>query len=399
MLMTRLLHRFLLFVALTLAAGTAAHAETYTVEDVPAQASAGSPLAARDAALTKAQRDALDILLKRLVTPGTEASLPPVTDDLVFKTMLGFEVRQEKTSATTYTALISVEFRKDAVDELLAGAGVGFVEQAARPLAVVPLLVNTDGSLVLFDGDSPWRDAWGRRDGQTDPQRLVVPVGDLQDLQALTPQMAQAGDPGGLALIAQHYDAGGALLVTAMVTAAGLSVSAADPGQAPFYDGHFAPGAYDEAVAATAAAIQARFRSLNEVPAGPPATLDARAFFEGLRGWRDLKQTLEGVPGVRRVMVRRLIVGEAAITIDYQGDPSTLRAALAQRGVGLNLGPDGGWEVRTGAVGVPLTADPGSFGQGFGGQGMGGLPPAGLFPPTVPEPEPTTPVAPDLLFQ
>ena len=88
--------------------GAQPFAETYLVEAVPAKASADNPLAARDAALAKAQREALDILLKRLVGPGGEGSLPVATDQLVFQTMLGFEVKEEKTSATTYSALISV---------------------------------------------------------------------------------------------------------------------------------------------------------------------------------------------------------------------------------------------------------------------------------------------------
>lgn len=382
--------------------GAQPFAETYLVEAVPAKASADNPLAARDAALAKAQREALDILLKRLVGPGGEGSLPVATDQLVFQTMLGFEVKEEKTSATTYSALISVEFRKAPVDDLLARTGVAHVEAAARPVVVVPVFIGTNGYPVLFDGDNPWRDAWFRRNGVTDPQQLVVPIGDLPDIQALSPQSAQAGDRAGFAMIAEQYDASGALLATALLTGNNLSVSVALPGQAPFYEGAFEPGAFDMAVAEAATAIQNRFRSMNEVPAGPPASLEAKAVFTDLRGWRDLKSAVEETPAVRRLLVRRLLVGEAAVTLDYQGDPASLRAALAQRGVALETGVGGTWELRMGAPAfAPFVAQP----PGFGAFDDATLPPPALFPPSVPQPVPAAPdegdgsFGPDFLFQ
>ncbi|PWR23699.1 DUF2066 domain-containing protein [Zavarzinia compransoris] len=385
-------------VLLLAAAVPAWAAETYRVEGVQAQATAADPLTARDQALSKAQREALETLLKRLAAPGTEGQLPRTSDRLVFETMQGFEVQQEKTSATSYTATISVEFRREAVDRLLAGSGIAYVEAAGKPLVVVPLLVAADGAVALWEGDNPWRDAWARRNGATDPQRLVVPLGDLQDLQAVTPQAAQAVDAGALALIAQHYEAAGAFVATAMATVSGLSVSAADPGQAPFYSGSFPADGFDAAVAAVAGAIQDRYRNLNAIPAGPTLSLDAKARFADLRGWRDLKSTVESTPAVRRLEVRRLLVGEARVAITYQGDPASLRAALAQRGIALEMTAEG-WELRTG-VGV---------GTGMGG-GLGLPAPGGPVPdstglgaigqsPLIPPAPAAAAPPPDLLFQ
>lgn len=393
--LTRALFRLVLAGLLALALPAFA-AETYRVDGVPAQATASDPLTARDQALTKAQREALDTLLKRLAAPGSEGRLPRATDQLVFETMQGFEVQQEKTSATSYTATISVEFRREAIDRLMAGSGLSYVEAAGKPLVVVPLLIGIDGSVTLWEGDNPWRDAWARRNGATDPQRLTVPLGDLQDLQAVTPQSAQAQDAGALALIAQHYDASGAFVATAMQTANGLSVSAADPGQAPFFTGTFAADGFDAAVAAVAGAIQDKFRNLNAIPAGPVVSLEAKARFADLRGWRDLKATLESTPAVRRVDIRRLLVGEAQVAITYQGDPASLRTALAQRGVALDMTATG-WELRLGAgvspgtgtgLGLPPTGVPDTTGLGAIGQ----------TPLAIPAPAPAN-TPPDLLFQ
>lgn len=374
-----------------------ARAETYSVEGVVAQATAADPLAARDAATTKAQREALDTLLKRLAAQGGAGRLPPVTDQLVFQTMQGFEVQQEKTTATSYSAILTVEFRREAIDQLLAGAGVGYVEMADRPLAVVPLFIGPAGA-VLFEGDNPWRAAWDRRNTGTDALKLVIPQGDLADLQALNPEAARQGDIAGLNQIAQHYDASGAIVAQATESAGGLAVSVGDAGQAPFYAGSFPAGAYDQAVAAAASAVQDRYRSQNAVPAGPPASLEATAVFAGLKEWQALKASIEATPGVNKVSVRKLMVGKATVVINYQGEPAGLRNMLSQRGVGLDLGAEG-WQLRQG-IG-PATPMPGfmpdTFAPPQGALAPGAIGQAPLAAP-APSAAPASP-APDFLFQ
>ncbi|WP_158595892.1 DUF2066 domain-containing protein [Oleomonas cavernae] len=359
----------LVFVGLlgALALSAPARAEGYLVEGVAGQAMAADPLAARDAATSKAQRDALEMLLKRLAAPGTEGRLPTVTDQLVFKTMQGFEVQQEKTTATSYSAVFTVEFRREAIDRLLANAGVDYVEAAGKPVVVVPLLIGSDGIARLWEDDNGWRQAWDRRPAGNDPLRMVIPLGDLPDLQTLTAQAAQQGDGGALAVLAARYEADGSIVATVQQSGAGITVTAADPGQPPFFTSTYPVGAdpaaaYDKAVTAVANAIQNRYRTLNAVPAGPVVSLEAKALFTDLRGWRDLKAAIEGTAAVKKVSVRRLVVGEATIAIEYQGDPGSLREALAQRGIALE-NTTTGWQVRAGlpsTTAVPYTpATPG----------------------------------------
>lgn len=394
----RLVIRLLLVGLLgALALSAPARAEGYVVEGVMAQATAADPLQARDAATLKAQREALETLLKRLAAPGTEGRLPPVTDRLVFETMQGFEVQQEKTTATSYFAILSVEFRREAVDKLLAGAGVDYVEAAGKPVVVVPLLLGADGAGRLWEDDNGWRHAWDRRPAGADPLRMVIPQGDLEDLQTLTADAARQGDGGALAVLAARYEADGAIVAIAQQGPAGLTVTAADPGQPPFFTSTYPMGAdpalaFDKAVAGVATAIQDRYRNLNAVPAGPPANLEAKAVFTDLRGWRDLKQAIESTAAVKRVSVRRLVVGEATVSIDYQGDPNSLREALAQHGVALEALPAGGWQLR---VGAPAAAAPFDPVPAPGGQAPVTLSPLQGGPGTPPGGNPS----PDLLFE
>lgn len=394
-----------LLAALTL--GALAHAgDGYLVEGIPGQATAADPLAARDAATSKAQRDALETLLKRLAAPGTEGRLPRVTDQLVFQTMQGFEVQQEKTTASSYSAVFTVEFRREAIDKLLANSGVDYIEAATRPVVVVPLFVGSDGVARLWEDENPWRQAWDRRVPGGEPLRMVVPLGDLPDLQALTAQAAQQRDPSALAIIASRYEADGALVATAQQGASGITVTAADATQPPFFVSTFPIAAdpalaFDKAVAAVANAIQDRYRNQNAVPAGPPANLEAKALFSDLRGWRELKTAIEGTAAVKRVSVRRLVVGEAVVVIDYQGDPASLREALGQRGVLLEQTVTG-WQVRHGVPAAsPIPFEPAAVAPQPAPVILSPPPTAmpGTTPAPAPAPAPEAAPSPDLLFE
>ncbi len=140
-------------------------------------------------------------------------------------------------------------------------------------------------------------------------------------------------------------------------------------------------------MAAASAAIQDRYRSRNAVPAGPTVSLEAVARFSGLGEWRDLRTAIENTPAVKRLVVKKLVVGSATVGIDYQGDPASLASALAQRGVSLSPLTGGGYSLTRGfAAPSPV---PGSG---------GGIAPLTPLAPLAPAPAPGA-GGPDLLYQ
>lgn len=357
-----------------LIAGWAAGARAdsgYLVEDVPAQGAGANTVEARDTALLKGQRDALQMLLERLV-PGDRSRLPPVTDQLVFQTLQGFEVKDEKTTGSTYSARLTVEFRRPAIDRILGGQGVQTVVEPQKPALLLPVLIRSDGTALLWSEDNGWQAAWANRRPGGDSQRLVVPLGDLQDIQQLPPEAVVNGDREAMATMAQSYECDGIYVATARQTvidkgAPGITVAVAQPGNPPLYTGDFLADpsgdyriAFETAATAAGSAIQEAFRNQNAVPAGPPQHLEATAHFADLKTWRTLRQTLESTAAVQRLLVKRLGVGKAELALDYRGDPPTLTRMLASRGIVLAQGP-GGWELSVrGAAPAPVAAPLGS---------------------------------------
>lgn len=362
------LFRFLLVLSIA-AFATAAQAEPgYLVEDVPAQASGANTVEARDTALLKGQRDALQSLFERLA-PGDRSRLPTVSDQLVFQTMQGFEVKDERTTGTTYAAKLTVEFRRAAIDSILGGQGVASVVEPQKPALLLPLLIRSDGSAMLWSEENGWQTAWANRPPGGDSQRLVVPLGDLQDIQQLPADMVVNGDLQAMNGMARSYECDGIYVATARQTTLdrgqpGILVEIARPGNPPLFRGDFAADpsgdygvAFETAATAAGTAIQQAFREQNAVPAGPPQHLEATARFSDLRTWRKLRQTLEDTAAIQRLVVKRLAVGSADLALDYRGDPATLIRMLASRGLILAPGA-GGWEVSAGGGG-PARAAPG----------------------------------------
>lgn len=96
-------------------------ADPFTVSGVKVDVSAANANAARDQAIRDAQVKAWAELYKRLVP--TASSVPRVSDIELARLVQGFEIDDEKVSATRYVGSITVRFRPNPVRETLAGGG------------------------------------------------------------------------------------------------------------------------------------------------------------------------------------------------------------------------------------------------------------------------------------
>src|SRR3546814_7364530 len=99
----------LAFAALCLARGpamaqttgqTPPSADPFTVAKVPVDASADSAAAARPIAIAEGERRAFTLLLRRLTLPEDADRLPRASETLLNQIISGFEIGDERTSAT-----------------------------------------------------------------------------------------------------------------------------------------------------------------------------------------------------------------------------------------------------------------------------------------------------------
>ncbi|WP_202614861.1 hypothetical protein [Elioraea sp. Yellowstone] len=92
----------------------------FVVRDVAVEASAATPIAAREAAHLQGFREAWRRLLES-EAPDRAAALAALPDAELARLVEGFEVAEERVTATRYGATMTVIFRPDPVRALLAG--------------------------------------------------------------------------------------------------------------------------------------------------------------------------------------------------------------------------------------------------------------------------------------
>ncbi len=194
------------------------HAQTdpavFQVSGIAVDATAKDAVTARSEALLQGKKDGLERLLHRLV-PAEEQSLLPAVGDLnIERYVQNFEITSEELSTTRYLAKLTVSYEPEAVRELLQSAAVSFAEVRSTPIVVLPLYEGPDGAR-LWPDDNPWWQAWEKNLEPERLLRLVLPLGDLEDMGSLSVEQAEARDRAALAALASRYGSEDALVVTA----------------------------------------------------------------------------------------------------------------------------------------------------------------------------------------
>ncbi|MHA7873519.1 MAG: DUF2066 domain-containing protein, partial [Hyphococcus sp.] len=217
---------FPMLAALVFVSFSQAHAigeDVFVVPRVAVQAQAGSATAAKNAAQRQGRRRAMDILLRRLTVEEDWAYLPllatdqpaEATGDLDRAVVVlndsdlerlesGFEVYDEKSSPTTYRALITYRFKPAAVRKLLKDVQIPYSEAQTRTALVLPVL-QTQSGLYLWEENNPWMAAWKSRPYNNELTPMAAPLGDLEDAASISARQALSLDQASFQVMADRY--------------------------------------------------------------------------------------------------------------------------------------------------------------------------------------------------
>lgn len=352
-----------------LLAGGIAQAQTvdlYTVAGVPVDATAENAVAARTKAHQDGQRDGLNRLLKRLVPTSEHRLLPDASVLPVDRYVQNFELQGEQLSNTRYLARMTIAFDPNRIKELLEQERLPFSEQVSEPILVLPLFKDANGT-KLWPENNPWWTAWARNLEAERPLRLIMALGDLEDVSAVTVEQAANGDRLAIQRLASRYNATDAIVASVELLS---DPESADPvsiklgalragnlsrsGQ-PFTL-NSAPGETLEDVLANA--VVRLQDSLDEQWKGQHILrLDTgdRIFVEipidSLAGWVDLNRDLEDLSVVNQVDITEFAQTLVKAQITYVGDEAGFQRALTN--LGLTLSQEGeSWLL------LPTSANP-----------------------------------------
>ncbi|MGH7053639.1 MAG: DUF2066 domain-containing protein, partial [Stellaceae bacterium] len=221
----------------------------------------------------------------------------------------------------------------------------------------VVLPVYEDGArAVLWNDPNPWRDAWSQHPSGTGPDRLIVPLGDIDDLNAIDAARADAGQADALRAIARRNGGGEVVVALAKPRRSAGAITGLDVAISAYRGGRLigrneaslsaAPG--EDQAALLGRSVTATADAIAHAHAPAPTTessISAVVPITDLGEWIAVRQRLAAVPMIRGIDLLSLNREEARVRLSYVGSSDQLKLALAAADLAL----DGGapvWRLR-----------------------------------------------------
>ena len=330
--------------------GAAQENSLYTVSNVEVDVTGKDASAAKLKAISEAQVKAFRVLADRLGGPEAVAATRELSAGEIGRMMASLSIQSEKTGPGRYIGKLSVSFLPDKIQILFASLNIGVIENRAPRIVILPVWNGPDGASAWED--NPWRKAWLALNTENDLVPIIVPLGDLDDSQAVTAEEALAGDSVKLESLKIRYESE-AVLVAVGEPAGDHGVRAVMSGSTPL--GNFTFDKVYEAreggIEQSASLAAQRFVAVinekwKQMSAGvveqqfQPQSLLVNVPFSNLAQWNGIRASLLTVQGVSGVDVTAIGDGGAQIKLGYLASFEELEQSLAV--VGMKLVQIGG---------------------------------------------------------
>ncbi len=326
----------------------------FSVSHVAVDVTAVNAAEARAQALAEGQRRAFRRLLERLVLPADYGRLPTVPGRAITDLVQGFEVADERVGPSRYIASLTFHFKPDAVGRLLRGSGIPYAESASQPLVAVPVY-QRGSELMLWEDGNSWRQAWANLPAGDSLVPVIVPIGELADLEIIDADQARAGDRERLDRLAERHGAGEAVVIEAVADSelplsapkVSVTVSRYQGEGVRLGGGTYSGMAWDTleavlavAAAATRAQLENEWKAANLLRFDQEDSLAVDIPLTGLADWIEIRNQLGQLTLVRKVEIAALSPRFARVVLHYLGDLQQLAGALARHGLVLTREAD-----------------------------------------------------------
>lgn len=356
---------FAVVAALLFAAPAVAQENKYVIRDVAVDVTAEDANQARMQAMTQAEGIAFDQLLAQLL-PADQiaAKKSSTTPEKISSMVRGYEVHDEKITATRYQAKMDITFSPDLVSSIVGGGQTLSQNVPAQPSApplmqvssgksvlLLPVKKNKGGS-ELWEDDNNWRTVWNNID-RSKSTIVRLPVGDSSDKTMLPPQQISSASFESFNGIAERYQAGSVLVAEASYDGnsepATLEVKLrtisaggnADEGLVLNYAANL--DEKEEDVMRRAAQDILERIATQGASSPPPVALPASATAESrvtilsklnaLNDWVILRKRLLSLPNIEKVELSAISNSQADIILYFRGSPDALSNSMAAQGL------------------------------------------------------------------
>jgi hypothetical protein len=344
------------------AAGGPVETSIYAVQGVEVDVTSTNASSAKNQALMDVQVKAFVELVARLGSPEMAAQVQEkMKPEEIAPYLRSLSIEQESSAPGRYIGRFTVRFLPEKTQKFFADRGIRLPTKQAEPILVLPVYRAPDG-LKLWE-DNPWRKAWIDLKGEQGLVPIIVPLGDLEDTEAITASDAVNGDAIKLDAIRKRYGAP-SLLVAQAEPAEGGSIHVYIEGTTKLGDVKvnkiYEPeegnpqGAEAVATAAFQKMLVKTYQEEAEKIAAAEAARNANHVqsiavsvpFASPREWNAIRSRILSTPNVSGVDLSSLSADGAVIKLMFSHTLEELQNNM--RAAGLNLAQSGSaWVIQS----------------------------------------------------
>jgi len=394
----RLLMYFILFVCVLgnsisrLDAGES----VYSVSNILVDVSAESSAIARSSALINGQYIAFNKLCNRIVIAEDIQFLESISSREIEEMIGSYIIEKELLSSTRYRARLTFNFNKEFVRTFFQTKQIRFAEARSKERLVLPILELPNGERVLWQEPKTWSDSWLLQANNSELVPLILPLGDITDIELISPQASLIPSWDKLLPLANRYKVEEVIIVLAKAKINNLVAKSRSDGKNVELDvGGHNGNAQDELKSTgfnnmltspillqvythfvnarggdrfkdvleskggerfndillrgaieTAKSIQEKWKKNNVLEFGSENTMRIFVPLSDLRDWIQIRAKLGNLGVVRNIDMISLSRLRVELILDYLGRADQLVTALKQLNLQLTYGLEG-WVLMT----------------------------------------------------
>lgn len=327
-------------------AGSAFAGEIFAVRSVPVDATANEATEARVIAIRQGRQTALQLLFQRLTQQADWPLLPMLDTTQVTVMGAGFEVSRERNSPTRYIARITYRFKPDEVRRVLREHDVPFSEAQARSMVVLPVFVRGT-EMLIWEEESPWREAWASRNYTNELVSIMTPLGDLGDVMVTPTDAVTSFDYFELAEFAERYGVQDILLAVVSQTEEtaplSLEIYRLNPTSTDSFTmllpvANNIQSSFDFAIDSIVEKLQEDWKAKTIIRYGDQRPMTVSVEFQSMSEWLVIRNAIAATPNIVTSDLLALSTGGAQMSWSVVGTPEQLALALSQYSVTLAPG-------------------------------------------------------------
>ena len=326
----------------------------YTVSGVKVNVEDSSAAAAKAAAMKQAHAEALQILMRRLVASDELESVSKINPAISGKWVEAIEIKNERSSATRYTAEVTVIFRQSAVESWLQQQSISYTAASSNAFLIIPIYDRGDQPVLLSD-DNLWYGAWkkialmksfGLVPVSVPMQNGAVQLADIEPMVNVEKLQQIAAQNNAVqvlvaraAIDVKNTPAGTVTTVhvRAQNYGSAISTSMAEV-QVESAPNMGLDAAFEMAAQKFLAQMEEEWKSKILSNQGPIKTVDVMVPIRSLNDWVMLESRLQSMAELRKMNLRAITRDVVQLSLDIGDDGENLPELFAKYGFELTAG-------------------------------------------------------------